>query len=83
MPLSGLSPKVQPQILTTMYEYKCYTNQGSWKFYADTDTDALRLALFYCWRDGEDFIRVESSFGGQSYTLRLCKIDKTNSIQTI
>lgn len=50
---------------------------------ADSDLDAMRKALWFCWRDGEDFIRVESSFGGQPYTLRLCKIDKTNSIQTI
>ena len=66
-----------------MYEYVCYTIQGQWKFYADTDQDALRLALFYSWRDGEDFIKVVSNFGGQPYTLRICKIDKTNSIQTL
>lgn len=66
-----------------MFEYKCFTRQGSWRFYADSDTDALRLALFYCWRDGEDFIKVQNNFGGQSYTLRLCKIDKTNSITTL
>jgi len=66
-----------------MYEYICYTKQGKWKFYADNDIDSLRLALFYCWRDGEDFIKVESNFGGKPYTLRLCMIDKTNSIQTL
>ena len=83
MPLF-LSPlEVQPYKLTTMYEYKCFTRQGSWRFYADSDTDALRLALFYCWRDGEDFIKVESATLGKSYTLRLCKIDKTNSITTL
>ena len=41
-----------------MYEYICFTKQGKWKFYADSDTDAMRLALYYCWRDGEDFIKV-------------------------
>ena len=76
-----------------MYEYIGYTKQGQWRFYADSDLDALRLALFYSWRDGEEFferkapkgddIKVESSFGGQRYTLRLSKIDKTNSIQTL
>ena len=66
-----------------MHEYIGYTKQGQWRFYADSDLDALRLALFYAWRDGEDFIKVERNFGGQPYTLRLCKIDKTNSIQTL
>ncbi len=66
-----------------MYEYICYTKQGKWKLFADNDIDSLRLSLFYCWRDGEDFIKVESNFGGKPYTLRLCMIDKTNSIQTL
>lgn len=66
-----------------MYEYICTTKQGKWKFYADNDTDAMQLALFYSWRDGEDFIKVQSNFGGQPYTLRICMIDKTNSIQTL
>ena len=66
-----------------MYEYICTTKQGKWKFYADNDTDAMRLALFYSWRDGEDFIKVQSNFGGQPYTLRICMIDKTNSIHTL
>lgn len=76
-----------------MYEYVCYTKQGNWRFYADSDIDAMRLSLFYCWRDNEDFIKVESATLGSSpsgaslaknpYTLRLCKIDTTNSIQTL
>ncbi len=66
-----------------MYEYICTTKQGKWKLYADNDTDAMRMALFYSWRDGEDFIKVQSNFGGQPYTLRICMIDKTNSIQTL
>lgn len=66
-----------------MYEYVCYTKQGHWGFYADSDLDAVRLALYYSWRDNEDFIKVESATLGKPYTLRLCKIDKTNSIQTL
>lgn len=66
-----------------MYEYVCYTKQGNWRFYADSDLDAVRLALYYSWRDNEDFIKVESATLGKPYTLRLCKIDKTNSIQTL
>ena len=34
-----------------MYEYIGYTKQGHWRFYADSDIDAMRLSLFYCWRD--------------------------------
>ena len=66
-----------------MYEYVCYTKQGNWRYYADSDLDAGRLALYYSWRDNEDFIKVESATLGKPYTLRLCKIDKTNSIQTL
>ena len=66
-----------------MYEYVCYTTQGNWRYYADSDLDAVRLALYYSWRDNEDFIKVESATLGKPYTLRLCKIDKTNSIQTL
>lgn len=66
-----------------MHEYIGYTKQGQWRFYADSDLNALRLALFYSWRDGEDFIKVERTSDCQRYTLRLCKIDKTNSIQTL
>ena len=66
-----------------MDEYVCYTKQGNWRCYAASDIDAMRLSLFYCWRDNEDFIKVESATLGKPYTLRLCKIDKTNSIQTL
>ena len=66
-----------------MHEYVCYTKQGNWRYYADSDLDAVRLALYYSWRDNEDFIKVESATLGKPYTLRLCKIDKTNSIQTL
>ena len=66
-----------------MRDYICFTKQGKWNFQADNDFDAMRLALFYCWRDGEDFIKVESKSCCQQYTLRICVIDKTNSIQTL
>ena len=66
-----------------MYEYVCHTKQGHWRFYADSDIDSMRFALYLCWRDNEDFIKVESATLGKPYTLRLCKIDKTNSIQTL
>lgn len=61
-----------------MYEYICFTKQGKWKFYADNDIDAMRLALFYCWRDDEDFIKVEFRKGCENYTLSIFHIDNNN-----
>ena len=58
-----------------MYEYICYTKQGKWKFYADSDTDAMRSALYYCWRDGDTFVRVEYRHGAENYTLRISHLD--------
>ena len=46
-----------------MKQYTCYTGRGKWNFEAYNDKDALRLALFYCWRDDEDFIKVEGYKG--------------------
>lgn len=66
-----------------MYEYFCYTNFGKWKFYADDDIDAMRLALFYCWRDREYFIKVESGIFSKRKTLYICLIDEKNSIYTL
>lgn len=66
-----------------MEEYTGYTKQGHWTFFAEDDISAMRLALYYAWRDGEDIIKVEGREYGQTYTLRLCKIDKVNNIQTI
>lgn len=43
--------------------YICYTNKGHWQFWASSDTDALRKALWFCWRDNETFIKVESDHG--------------------
>ena len=66
-----------------MMEYVCHTRQGHWRFEASTPQDAMRCALYYCWRDGEDFVKVVGTEGGRQYTLRLCRIDSTNAIQTI
>lgn len=64
-------------------EYTCFTTTGKWNFYADNDIDAMRLALFYCWRDNEDFDRVESGNYANKHTIRICMIDKQNWIQTL
>lgn len=65
-----------------MNEYKCYTNKGYWKFYADDSKDAMRMALFLCWRDGEEFDHIEGGTFGHTYTLRICKIEN-NDLQTL
>lgn len=66
-----------------MNEYYCHTKQGKWKFFADDDIDAMRLALFYCWRDDEDFLKIESGIFSKKKTLRICMIDDNNNIQTL
>ncbi len=43
--------------------------------YADNDFEAIRLGLFYCWRDGDTFVRVEYRHGAEHYTLRISHID--------
>lgn len=40
--------------------YTCYTDCGKWQLEAYNDKDAIRLALYYCHLDGEDFIKSES-----------------------
>ena len=54
-----------------MATYKAYTDLGNWLFDAQDDSDAMRLALFYCWRDGEHLRHITLHGGG--YTLRLVK----------
>lgn len=56
-------------------EYTCITQNGKFTFYALNDFEAIRLSLFYCWRDDETFVRVEYHHGGESYTLRISYID--------
>ena len=61
-----------------MNEYTCYTRQGKWKLTADSDIDAMRTALYYCWRDDEDFIRLEFRKGAENYTLSIFHIDNNS-----
>lgn len=71
-----LSLKVRPLKFTIMQrEYTCITTTGKWNFYADNDFEAIRLSLFYCWRDGDNFVRVERRQGAEHYTLRISHID--------
>ena len=45
---------------------------------ADTDIDAMRQALYFCWRDDEDFIRLEFRKGAENYTLSIFHIDNNS-----
>ena len=56
-------------------EYKCYTNKGSWKITAIDDHEAFRKALWFCWRDGEDFDKLECKSFGEHYILRISVLD--------
>ena len=53
--------------------YTCYTDRGKWDFEAYNDKDAIRLALYYCWQWGEDFIKIEGRKGFVPYTLTSAK----------
>ena len=59
-------------------EYKCYTNKGSFKFYASDDHEAMRKALYLSWRDGEDFKHIEYNRCGEHYILRIAVLDLNN-----
>ena len=48
------------------------------KLIASTDIDAMRTALYYCWRDDEDFIRLEFRKGAENYTLSIFHIDNNS-----
>ncbi len=64
-----------------MYEYRCYTTLGSWTFNADDDHEAMRKALWFCWRDNEGFHYVERVSLG--YKLSIARFDNNHSIETI
>ncbi len=63
-----------------MNEYTCYTNKGSWKFYAYDLKDACRVSLFYAWRDDEIFDHIVTPDG---HIVRLCVVDKKGWIETL
>lgn len=63
-------------------KYSCYTDQGSWYFYADNDVDAMRVALWLCWRDGEQFDSIKPH-DGPSRVLRITCIHSNGSIETL
>ena len=61
-----------------MKEYTSYTRQSKWKLVADTDIDAIRQALYFCWRDDEGFIRLEFRKVAENYTLSIFHIDNNS-----
>ena len=70
--------------LDCMQEYICHTNRGKWKFYAEDDIDAMRVALYYCYLDREELFKIESGiFTSKHKTLRICLIDDKNTIFTL
>ncbi|MCH5346139.1 MAG: hypothetical protein J1E63_03460 [Muribaculaceae bacterium] len=58
-----------------LFKYKCFTDKGSWAFEAENNTDAMRRALYLCWRDGEKFDRIEYTDHGRCYCLRIACVD--------
>ena len=41
-----------------MNNYTVFTDCGSWTIQADDIVDAMRKALWYSWRDNENFIKL-------------------------
>jgi hypothetical protein len=64
-------------------EYIVYTTTSQWRIYAFNDLDAARKGLWFSWRDGEKFVKIERNAGGKRYTLRICSIDSNNTITTL
>ena len=66
-----------------MEEYILHTNRGKFKIQAKDDTDALRLGLYYAWRDEESFLSLERNAKGEHYTIKIAIIDhNTNNSWT-
>ncbi|MBQ2980094.1 MAG: hypothetical protein IJE18_08315 [Bacteroidaceae bacterium] len=67
-----------------MNEYKVYTKSCYWIIYADDDVEAMRKALWFCWRDEEEFVKIVRENYHSPYTLRIAVIDnKTFESYTI
>lgn len=63
-----------------MSEYICTTDRGRWKYEADADiADAMRVALFLCWRYGEQFRCVEFRRHGKRTVLRIAVVEPDSS----
>ena len=67
-----------------MNEYKVYTQTGWWRIDASDDVEAMRKALWFCWRDNEEFVKIVRDNLSSPYTLRIAVIDnKTFESYTI
>lgn len=65
-----------------MNNYKVFTEKGTWTIDATDDLDALRIALWLCWRDGERFKTMQYIGGARRYTVAVAVIDN-NEFYTI
>ena len=41
-----------------MNEYKVYTKSNWWRIEANDDVEAMRKALWFCYRDDEEFVKI-------------------------
>lgn len=55
----------------TARTYKAFTDRGYWLYEAQDDIDAMRLALYYCYRDGEQFRYLVRYGSGGEYVVRI------------
>lgn len=67
-----------------MNEYKVYTKSNWWRIEADDDVEAMRKALWFYYRDDEEFVKIVRENYHSPYTLRIAVIDnKTFESYTI
>ena len=67
-----------------MNEYKVYTKTSWWRIDASDDVEAMRKALWFCWHDKEEFVKIVRENLSSPYTLRIAVIDnKTFESYTI
>lgn len=59
-----------------MLKFKVFTDRGSWLIEAESVNDGFRKALWFCWRDGEDFHHMESDSLVRGLKYHLCAEDK-------
>lgn len=57
-------------------KFKVFTDKGSWLIEAASVEDGFRKALWFCWRDGEEFHHMESDSVAHGMKYHLCAEDK-------
>jgi hypothetical protein len=60
-----------------------FTTTSQWSIFAFKPKDAIRKALWFCWRDEEEFVKLQTIVNGKTYTYRICEIDPNNDVSSL